>query len=114
MPTKKKQPKLFKHLKSIGFTNRLSLYCLFFIFCTLIAGFSLAILSLRTGYIGSLICFTATITPVSTATSIALTASVQKSKAENTSGGIKYEMALANILNDTETETVSDDNQPTI
>lgn len=113
MAKKKKTPKIIKHLKSIGFTNRLSLYCLFFIFCTLVAGYSLAVLSLRTGYIGSLICFTATLTPVATATSITLTASVQKSKAENTSGGVKYEMALASMTNEV-AEEIYDDSQPTI
>lgn len=113
MAKKKKTPKILKHLKSIGFTNRLSLYCLFFIFCTLVAGYSLAVLSLRTGYIGSLICFTATITPVSTATSIALTAAVQKSKAENTSGGVKYEMALAGLTGEQESAATYDD-APTI
>lgn len=112
MARKRKTPRLLKHLKSIGFTNRLSLYCLFFIFCTLVAGFTLAVLSLRTGYLGSLICFTATITPVATATSITLTASVQKSKAENTSGGVKYEMALAGLTGQ-ETGEAYDDT-PTI
>lgn len=94
---KKKQSRLFKHLKSIGFTNRLSLYCLLFITFTLIAGFILAIMSLQANYLGSLICFTATLTPVATATSITLTACVSKSKAENTEGGVKYMTALANV-----------------
>ena len=93
----RKKGSFLSHIKSIGFSNRLSIYCLLFITFTLIAGFILAIMSLRANYLGSLICFTATLTPVSTAASITLTACVQKSKAENTEGGVKYQVAMASL-----------------
>lgn len=108
-----KRPNLFlSHLKSIGFSNRLAIYCLLFISFTLVAGFILAIMSLRANYLGSLICFTATLTPVATATSITLTACVQKSKAENTEGGVKFQMAMANLgqeYAESSGENISDD-----
>lgn len=114
MTTEKRKNKFFEHLKSIGFTNRLSLYCLLFITFTLVAGFILAIMSLRANYLGSLICFTATLTPVATATSITLTACVSKSKSENTEGGVKYLAALAsfNQYNTEPSDEFADDSSP--
>ena len=43
---------------------------------------------------GSLLCWTVVFTPIGTAASIALSHVVDKSKAENTVGGIKYDLAV--------------------
>ena len=92
---KKRQHKLLKHLKSIGFTNRLSLYILSFLFFGLVGGFYLGLKSIQGDYMGSLLCWTVVFTPIGTAASIALSHVVDKSKAENTVGGIKYDLAVS-------------------
>lgn len=86
--------KFFKHLKSIGFSNRLAIYILAFLLIGLLGGFYLALLSINAEYLGSLACWTVAFTPMSTATSIVLSKIVDKSKAENTAGGIKFETAM--------------------
>ena len=95
---KKKNNRIAKHLKKIGFTNRLAVYMLLFLFFGLVGGFYLGIKSIETEYMGSLMCWTVVFTPIGTATSIAISRVVDKSKAENTAGGIKYETALNGII----------------
>ena len=96
--------KFFKHLKKIGFTNRLSVYIIFVIFVTILMGFYLALKSIESDYLGSLVCFTAAIAPLDTALSIVLSRVVDKNKAENTGGngdGITFAAAQAsNFIQD--------------
>ena len=94
---KKKQNKFLKHLQKIGFTNRLAVYILFFLLAGLVGGFYLGIKSIQADYLGSLLCWTVVFTPIGTATSIALSKVVDKSKAENTVGGIKYDLAIGQL-----------------
>ena len=91
---KKREHKFLKHLDKIGFSNRLSIYILFFLFIGLVGGFYLAIKSIQSGYLGSLLCWTVVFTPIGTMASVAVGKVVDKSKAENTVGGIKYELAV--------------------
>jgi len=91
---KKKKGGFLAHLKSIGFTNRLAVYILCFLLIGLIGGFWLSVLSIRADYVGSLLCWTVVFTPIGTAASIAIGKVVDKSKAENTVGGIKYDLAM--------------------
>lgn len=65
----------------------------------LLMGFVLALLCIRTGYDGALVCFTVAFTPIGTALSIVLVAAVNKSKAENVSGvqGINYLKAAESL-----------------
>lgn len=89
----------FRHLKSIGFTNRLALYIMLLLTAGLVGGFYLANKSIATGYAGALACWTVVFTPIGTACSIVLTHIVKKSIAENTGAdgeGIKYAAARAN------------------
>lgn len=95
----KKKPKQKKkgHFASLGFTNRLAIYIILFLAAGLAGGFYLAIKSIATGYTGSLLCWTVVFTPIGTATSIAISKVVDKSKAENTGSngeGIKFAMAM--------------------
>ena len=89
-----REHKFLKHLDKIGFSNRLSLYILFFLFIGLVGGFYLAIKSIQSGYLGSLLCWTVVFTPIGTMASVAVGKVVDKSKAENIVGGIKYELAV--------------------
>lgn len=91
---KKKNGKMTEHLKKIGFTNRLAVYMLLFLFFGLVGGFYLAVISIHNEYMGSLLCWTVVFTPIGTATSLAISRVVDKSKAENTAGGIKFETAM--------------------
>lgn len=94
-----KKNKILKHLKKLGFTNRLAVYIILFLGIGLILGFYLAIKSITYGYTGQLLCYTAVFTPIGTACSIVLSRIVDKSRAENTSAdgdGIKYAAAKAN------------------
>lgn len=84
-----------KHLEKIGFSNRLAVYVLFFLLIGLIGGFILAVYSIKANYLGALACWTVVFTPIGTAASIVLSRIVDKSKAENTIGGIKYSLALS-------------------
>lgn len=91
---KKREHKFLKHLDKIGFSNRLSIYILFFLFVGLAGGFYLAIKSIQFQYVGSLLCWTVVFTPIGTMASAAVGKVVDKSRAENTVGGIKYELAV--------------------
>lgn len=96
---KKKKRRVAKHLKKLGFTNRLAVYILIFLLLGLLGGFYLGLKSIETGYLGSLLCWTCVFTPIGTATSVAISKVVDKSKAENVSAdgtGIKYATAEAN------------------
>ncbi len=84
-----------RHLKRLGFTNRLALYVLAFLAVGLSGGFYLAVKSIGAGYTGSLLCWTVVFTPIGTAVSVVLSKIVDKSKAENTAGGIVCEAAKA-------------------
>ena len=89
----------FRHLKSIGFTNRLALYIIGLIAVGLVGGFYLALKSIIHQYTGALMCWTVVFTPIGTACSIVLSKIVDKSVIENTSAdgdGIKYAAARAN------------------
>ena len=97
-----KKNKILKHLKKLGFTNRLAVYIILFLGIGLILGFYLAIKSITYGYTGQLLCYTAVFTPIGTACSVVLSRIVDKSRAENTSAdgdGIKYAAAKANNFN---------------
>ena len=108
---RKKKKGLFKHLNKIGFSNRLAVYILIFLLLGLIGGFYLGLKSIQYNYLGSLLCWTIVFTPIGTATSIAISKVVDKSKAENTAGGIKYDTVLNNIVNPDELDIIED---PTI
>lgn len=91
---KKKKHRFLRHLKKIGFSNRLAVYILFFLLLGLIGGFYLALESIHADYLGSLVCWTVVFTPIGTAVSLAIGKVVDKSRAENTTGGIKYDLAI--------------------
>lgn len=87
-----------RHMKSLGFTNRLGIYILLFLAAGMIGGFYLAVRSIQYNYSGSLMCWTIVFTPIGTAVSMVLGKIVQKSAMENTGAdgeGIKYAMAKA-------------------
>lgn len=100
MRKRRKSRRLSKHMRSLGFTNRLAVYILFFLLIGIGGGFLLAWRSIGLNYIGSLACWTVCFTPLGTAISIALGKIVDKSKAENTKGGIKYETAMEQLKGD--------------
>lgn len=94
----KKENKLFKHIKSIGFTNRLAIYCIIILLLGLGMGFYLAIKSIEYQYLGSLACFTAALVPIGTMISVVLGKVVDKNRDENTGGngdGITFASAQA-------------------
>jgi hypothetical protein len=84
-----------KRRKGIGFTNFLAILLMLFIGLGLAGGFVLARWSIIHDYLGSLICYTAAFSPVGTACGVVLAKIVDKSRAENTAGGVKYEAAKA-------------------
>ena len=91
--------KALKHVKELGFTNRLALYILIFLAVGIAGGFYLALKSISAGYTGALMCWTVVFTPIGTACSIVLSKVVDKNRAEKTSAdgeGIKYAIAKAN------------------
>lgn len=95
--TRKIRP--LKHLKNIGFTNRLALYIILFLAAGLAGGFILAWRSISYGYTGALACWSVCFTPIGSVAGIVLNKVVDKNKAENTSAngdGIKYATAMAN------------------
>lgn len=108
MDKKIKEHKFLNHLKSIGFSNRLAIYIMSFLFIGMIGGFYLAIQSITYNYLGSLLCWTVVFTPIGTATSVALSRIVDKSKAENTVGGIKYDTAMQDIYLNIEEQPIED------
>lgn len=97
---------LFAHLKSVGFTNRLAVYMLVFLFLGLVGGFYLGIRSIDAQYMGSLLCWTVVFTPIGTATSLAIGKVVDKSRAENTEGGIKYDLAMQESFDNPEDQAI--------
>lgn len=102
-----KKPKKKKLLDRIGFTNALALLIMLFLATGLAGGFYLALESIRTGYMGSLLCWTVVFTPIGTACSIVLSKIVDKSKAENrgpNGEGIKYAAAMASNFQKTDDE----------
>lgn len=78
---------LFKHLTSIGFTNRYAIYLLLFLVAGMAGGFYLARMSIQYQYVGALACWTVVFTPIGTAIGVVLGKIVDKNKAENVSGG---------------------------
>lgn len=83
--------------KGIGFTNLLSVFLVLLLAIGLALGFLLAVMSIRYQYTGALLCYTAVFTPIGTAVSIVLGKIVDKSRAENTAGGIVYATAVASV-----------------
>ena len=115
MKKNKKRKGLFKHFKSIGFSNRLAVYIIIFLLLGLVGGFYLGLQSIENEYMGTLLCWTVVFTPIGTATSICLSRIVDKSKAENTIGGIKYETAInSNTSNEDYTTFDYNINSPAI
>lgn len=87
-----------RHLKELGFTNRLAIYLLLFLLLGLAGGFVLAVLSIRSQYTGALMCWTVVFTPIGTAVGLVLGKIVDKNREENTSAdgeGIVYAAAAA-------------------
>lgn len=109
MASKRKKHPFLRHLKSIGFSNRLAVYVLIFLFIGLIGGFVLALISIKADYVGALACWTIVFTPLGTATSIVLSRIVDKSRAENTKGGIKYEQIFTDNAHITDATTIDDE-----
>lgn len=108
---KKKESRLLVHLKSIGFTNRLAIYSLMFLFISIILGFILAMFSVIKSYTAALLVYTACVGPIGSLISISIGRTVEKSRAENCANGIVYETAMMNISNSDKSndETVPDD-----
>ena len=93
-----KRKGLFKHLKSIGFTNRLAIYLTILLTLGLAGGLYLAVLSITYNYTGQLLCWTVVFTPLGTCLSIVLGKIVDKNRDENTGGngdGITFAAAKA-------------------
>ena len=106
----KRQHKFIDHLGKLGFTNRLALYIIALLACTLAGGFYLALKSIQTGYVGSLACYTVVITPLDTALGIVLNKIVHKSTVEYSGAdgeGIKYAAAKAAGFRETSVESPS-------
>lgn len=82
------------HLRKLGFTNRLALLLVLVVIVGLAGGFVLAVMSIRSGYTGALACWTICFTPLGFGIQQVLGKIVEKSKAENTQGGIIFETAL--------------------
>ncbi len=77
----------FKHMASLGFTNRYAIYLLLFLVAGMAGGFILAVLSIKYQYAGALACWTVVFTPIGTAIGVVLGKIVDKNRAENVSGG---------------------------
>lgn len=111
--SKKKKKKLWivRHFSKLGFTNRLCIYSLLFLTGSIVLGFILAVMSIRENANFTLAAYTCSVAPIGTFISIAIGKAVDKSAKENTSGGLKYEMALANLIapdNDTYSQDFAD------
>lgn len=109
----KKRTGFIKHMGSLGFTNRLAIYVLIFLFFGLLGGFYLAIESIKYGYSGALMCWTVVFTPIGTMVSYSIGKVVDKNRDENTGGngdGITFASAQAKgFVQDT-----GSDNSPSI
>lgn len=79
----------------MGFTNKLACAIIVLVSLDLIGGFFLAYLSIKAQYTGALACWTIVSTPIGALATYVLKPIVDKSKAENTEGGIIYEAAKA-------------------
>jgi hypothetical protein len=84
-----------RQVRVTGFTNRLAIILVIFLAVGLAGGFYLALKSIAAQYSGSLLCWTVVFTPIGTAIGLVLGKIVDKSKAENTQGGIVYESQKA-------------------
>lgn len=115
MPKKKKKLWIVRHFSKLGFTNRLCIYSLLFLTGSIVLGFILAVMSIRENANFTLAAYTCSVAPIGTFISISIGKAVDKSAKENTSGGLKYEMALAGLTGGQEAEaTYEDNNVPTI
>lgn len=81
--------------KRMGNTDRLALLLVLLLAAGLAGGFILAVLSIRAQYMGALACWTAAFAPIGSVCAAVLVAIVNKNKAENTAGGVKYAAAEA-------------------
>lgn len=100
MSAQRKHKGLTGHFITLGFTNRLAIYILFFLAIGMGGGFYLATQSIKHGFTGALACWTVVFTPIGTACSLVLSKIVHKSEAENTGGdgeGIKYAIAMSEL-----------------
>ncbi len=94
---------MIKHLKTIGFTNRLAIYIIGLLSVGVCMSFALSVYSIYTGYTGALYCWTAIWTPIGTVLSAVLVNIVTKSKEENTGAteksgeGVKYAAMKASL-----------------
>ncbi len=86
---------MIKFLKKLGFTNCLALLLVLLLVFMVLGGFYLANKSIDKSFTGALYCYTVIATPLGTALGAVLVKVVDKNKAENTEGGIKYEAAKA-------------------
>ena len=105
----------FRHLKKLGFTNRLALYLTLFLALGLTGGYQLAVLSIQMDYVGSLICWTAIFSPLGIGVSVVLARVVDKNRDENTSSdgdGIKYAQAKAMDFTLEDSGYIDDTNPP--
>ena len=112
-PEAPREKPFFKHMVSIGFTNRMATYLIALLVIGLAGGFVLAVLSIKCQYTGALACWTVVFTPIGTACSIVLHKIVSKNENENTSAdgdGIKYAIAMKQM----ETDTTGSENSPAI
>lgn len=80
--------------KKLGFTNCLAICLVIFLAVGLVGGYKLAVMSIYAGFTGGLLCWTVVFTPIGTAIGIVLGKIVDKSKAENTKGGIVYDTVI--------------------
>ncbi len=105
----------FRHLKKLGFTNRLAIYLTCFLALALLGGYRLALLSIEADYIGSLVCWTACLSPIGVGISVVLARVVDKNRDENTSSdgdGIKYAQAKAMDFVTEDSGYIDDSNPP--
>ncbi len=97
-----------------GFTNRFACYLLGLLAAGLLGGFVLAWRSINYNYMGALACWTVCFTPLGTACSVVLCKVVDKSRAENTAGGIVYETAMQEAQQPETTDDTAQDESPPI
>ncbi|MCD8376881.1 MAG: hypothetical protein LUD69_08045 [Oscillospiraceae bacterium] len=90
---------MIKHLKSLGFTNRLALILVLLLIGMVTGGFYLAVRSIEASFTGALYCYTVIATPLGTALSVVLAKVVDKNKAENTDNGKGVKFAAAEARN---------------
>ncbi|MCC8120525.1 MAG: hypothetical protein LIO42_00690 [Oscillospiraceae bacterium] len=88
-----------RHLRNLGFTNRLALLLVLLLIGMVAGGYDLALRSIRDGYTGALYCYTVIATPLGTALSVVLAKVVDKNKAENTDNGKGVKFAAAEARN---------------